>query len=52
MSSQDAPRPTGFGLTRVREPVEAAFGRYGHFVYRRAWWIIAAVALCNQHHLV
>jgi len=46
MSSDENAGPTGFGLTTFREPLERGFGRFGRFVHRRAWWVIACTAVC------
>lgn len=29
----------------MRKRIEAALGRSGRFVYRRAWWVIAIISL-------
>jgi predicted RND superfamily exporter protein len=34
-----------FGLTRLRDPIEAGFGRFARRLYAHAWWVILAAAM-------
>ncbi len=35
----------GFGLARIRDPIEAGFERFGRVLYRNAWKVIAVFVL-------